>query len=371
MHRSEIAQLSDEDLDAQLLRLAQTEHDTTVELIEHLAELAARRLHLAAGFRSLFEYCRERLGLSEGEAYNRIVASRAVRRFPYVLSRLADGAVNLTTVRLLFKHLTPENHRELVDAAAGKSRREVERLVAARFPQPAVAFSVRKLAAAAERQVTSPSVVASNYSVALPIPAVVALQPAVPDLAPSTQTRGPRPAHIKPINEDQFSVRFTARASTWDKLQAAQDLLRHAVPNGDVAEIFDRALQLLLEDLARKKFAATTRPRAIKGTHPDSRDLPAWLMRAVWVRDCGRCAFVSTTGRRCSARGGLEFHHVHPYAEGGKATLENIVLRCRSHNLHEMNEFYAPIRKALNAISDAIPGWSVSEKPSRAIGNSA
>src|SRR5687767_5379898 len=83
---------------------SRTEHEATVALVEHLAELAARRLHLNAGFKSLFEYCRVRLGLSEGEAYNRTVAARVVRRFPYVFSRLADGSINLTTVRILFKH---------------------------------------------------------------------------------------------------------------------------------------------------------------------------------------------------------------------------------------------------------------------------
>jgi hypothetical protein len=145
MHNAEVERLSDEDLDAELLRLARTERDATVTLVEHLAELGARRLHLANGFRSLFEYCRQRLALSEGEAYSRVVASRAVRRFPYVLSRLAGGSVNLTTVRLLYKHLTLENHRELLDTADGMSRREVERLIAARFPQPFVPFSVRKL----------------------------------------------------------------------------------------------------------------------------------------------------------------------------------------------------------------------------------
>jgi hypothetical protein len=358
-----MARLSDHDLDAELLRLARTEHDATVKLVEHLAELAARRLHLAAGFRSLFEYCRERLVLSEGEAYNRVVASRAVRLFPYVLSRLTEGSVNLTTVRLLFKHLTPQNHRELVDAAAGKSKREVERLIAARFPQPAIPFSVRKVPAAAQR-ITPTLVVAARHSEVAPTSAAVVAEPAAPEIVPPMQIPVAGPADAKPISQDQFSVRFTASASTWDKLQAAQDLLRHAVPSGDVGQIFDRALQLLLEDLARRKFAATTRPKASQGTHPDSRDLPAWLMRAAWVRDCGRCAYVSANGRRCSARGGLEFHHVHPYAEGGKATLENIQLRCRMHNLHEMAEFYAPVRKGLSEMYAAIPAWDVSAQPS-------
>src|SRR5688572_19558389 len=100
MNRAEISRLSDAALDAGLLRLARTERRATIGLVDPLAELAARRLHLAAGFRSLFEYCQQRLSLSEGEAYTRVVASRAVRRFPYVLARLAEGAVNLTTARL-------------------------------------------------------------------------------------------------------------------------------------------------------------------------------------------------------------------------------------------------------------------------------
>jgi hypothetical protein len=39
MQEEGIAQLSDEDLDAALLRLARTERDATVALVEHLAEL--------------------------------------------------------------------------------------------------------------------------------------------------------------------------------------------------------------------------------------------------------------------------------------------------------------------------------------------
>ena len=34
-------------------------------------------------------------------------------------------------------------------------------------------------------------------------------------------------------------------------------------------------------------------------------------------------------GPRCRV---LEYHHRHPFAAGGKATLENIELRCRAHN---------------------------------------
>jgi hypothetical protein len=117
MKNQTLSHLSDTALDAELKRLARTDRDTTVAMVAHLAEYGARRSYLAAGFSSLFEYCRVVLALSEGEAYNRVVAARVVRRFPAVLGRLDDGSVNLTTIRLLHKHLTEENHTELLTAS--------------------------------------------------------------------------------------------------------------------------------------------------------------------------------------------------------------------------------------------------------------
>jgi hypothetical protein len=107
-----------------------------------------------------------------------------------------------------------------------------------------------------------------------------------------------------------------------------------------MAEIIDRALTVLLEDLARKKFAATDRPRASRGTAPGSRDLPAKVQRVVSLRDGGRCAFVGKGGRRCNERAFIEFHHLDPYGVGGEPTVENIELRCRAHNAYDADLFY-------------------------------
>ena len=53
----------------------------------------------------------------------------------------------------------------------------------------------------------------------------------------------------------------------------------------------------------------------------------------MWARDEGRCAFVGGHGR--SETGFLEFHHVTPFAFGGATDVENLQLRCRSHNASE------------------------------------
>jgi hypothetical protein len=151
-----------------------------------------------------------------------------------------------------------------------------------------------------------------------------------------------RPQVFTPLAPDRYKVQFTVSAKTCEKLRLAQALLRHVIPDGDAGAIFDRALTVLLDDLARKKLAATERPHPSRGTAPGSRHIPADVKRAVWTRDGGRCAFVSAGGHRCGERGFLEYHHIVPFAAGGEATVGNISLRCRAHNAHEADLFFGP-----------------------------
>ena len=64
----------------------------------------------------------------------------------------------------------------------------------------------------------------------------------------------------------------------------------------------------------------------------------------MWARDRGQCAFVSRDGRRCGERVFLEYHHVTPYAREGPATIANIELRCRGHNVYEAEQIFGPHR---------------------------
>jgi hypothetical protein len=273
------------------------------------------------------------------------------RRFPVVRRMLALGSLNLTSVRLLAAHLTKDNHNELLAAASGKSKRQVQELLARLFPQPEIAPSIRKLPAPRPTAESPATPVLAGPAVGGGAPAAAAQEfrtlapwsPTSPALfapAPAAPSRN-RPV-VTPLAPDRYQITFTASAETREKLQLAQDLLRHTIPSGDMAAIIDRALTALLEDLARQKFAATNRPRASRGTAKGSRDIPASVMRTVWVRDLGRCAFVSKDGRRCNERGFVEFHHMVPHGVGGPRTVSNVELRCRSHNAHEADLYYGP-----------------------------
>ncbi len=307
--------LTNAQLVAEVTRLARSEREATVALLVHLAEFDERRLYAAAGFDSLFDYCMRVLHFSEDAASNRVGAARVVRKYPVVLEMLSDGRLSPTTARLLRRHLTPANHRELLAAASGKSKRDIEKLLAARYPEPDVRSSVRALPTPALPTPAPADPPAPGTDLFDRTDASVPSAEAPVPVRPSPPTR----TLVRPLAPERYEVRFTASAESLEKLRLAQDMLSHSIPNGDLAQVFDRALTALVEDLARRRFAATTRPRRSPGQAQDSEHVPAAVKRMVWVRDRGRCRFVAAEGRRCESRRFIQFHHVHPRGAGGKS----------------------------------------------------
>jgi hypothetical protein len=143
----------------------------------------------------------------------------------------------------------------------------------------------------------------------------------------------PDRAAVAPLSPGRYRLQLTIQGGTLEKLRLAKDMLSHAIPDGNDAAILERALGALLVELARAKFAETSRPG--RGAGPNTRHIPAHVKRAVWVRDLGRCAFVGVSGRRCGASRFVEFHHLDPEALGGEASVDGISLRCRAHNDYE------------------------------------
>jgi hypothetical protein len=306
------ADLSDAELLFEVKAAASRERVATAQLVALLAEVDVRRLYLGEGCSSLFTYCTQVVRLSEHAAYGRIEAARAAVKCPLLLERLAEGSVTLTAVTLLAPHLTPENCVAVLDEARHKTKRDVEHTVARLRPQLPVPTKVRMV---------------SNRP---PVP--VPIEDRAPVVAPCPHSI--RPSVIQPLAPERYKVQFTISRETYDQLRKAQDLLRTSIPNGDPSAIFARALNSLVGELEKTKFAATGRPRPARPLSSASRHIPASVKREVWRRDGGQCAYVGAEGR-CRERSFLEYHHVVPYVDGGPATTANIQLRCRAHNLFE------------------------------------
>jgi hypothetical protein len=335
-----LTRLSDAELVARVKSLVARERDATAQLVAHLAELDTRDVYLREGYGSLHVYCRDALGLSEGETYNRIEVARAARRFPVILDLLAAATVTLTAVRLLAPHLTPANHREVLDSAHGKKKTEIGEILARLAPRSDVRPSVRKLPAL-RMEVLPPA----EAPVPPGVSATDPLATVPPPMGLATETLAVPRAAVTPLSPDRYKLQLTIGGDTLEKLRLAKDMLSHALPSEDDAAVLDRALTALLVDLAKKKFADTPKPRPSRATNPRARQASAAVKRAVWVRDLGRCAFIGTAGHRCNERRFVEFHHVDPYALGGEASVDKIELRCRRHNDYEGRLYFGRRRR--------------------------
>ena len=295
------------------------ERERTALILAEIAEFSHRKLYAPAGFSSMHAYCVGRLGFTDDAAYNRIHAARAARRFPVLFEAIADGRLSVTAVRMLAPHLKSENLKELVAVATRKTKRQLRRELIRRFGAAAV----------------EPTVIEQRDR-----PQAARIEQLVPERVPEAPARldalvpeqVPEPAAQQPVDPlEHFRLHVTIEGATYDKLRRAQQLLGHAVPSGQVAAVLDRALDALIEQLEKRKFAATARPRRTAKGSPNQRHIPADVRRRVRERDKG-CTFPKPTGELCGSRHRLEYDHIVPFSEGGEATVENIQLRCSAHN---------------------------------------
>ena len=357
--------LTDDELMTAIPRLAGDERVATARLVAHLAELQRRKLYLAAGYSSPYAYCREALGHSDDAAYNRLAAADAARRYPAVLEMMADGRLSLTAVRMLAPVLREDTWQVTLAEAAGKTKREIELLIACLAPKPDVPSTVRKLpppvrkVSPPARKVGAPGqdVLSSGQDIPAAAPAPPgcgaassaglssAPVPERPDESADDRTPAPQPATpataakrpiVAPLSPERYRVQFTIGAATEKKLRRLQELLRREIPGGDPAVIFDRAITMLLAKVESRKNGATARPRAARPLAHGSRRVPAETRREVAPRDGEQCTFVAANGRRCTERAFLEYHHAgRPFARGGGPGPGNIALHCRAHNAWE------------------------------------
>jgi 5-methylcytosine-specific restriction endonuclease McrA len=364
--------VSDRELQSALSALLASSSRTEARIIAHLAELEERRIHLKAGSESLFAYCTKRLGLSNNEAFHRIAAARVARKFPVVFTLLEQRALHLTAVCLLREYLTPDNHAELFAQASHKTKWQIQELIARRFPRPDVESRIRKLPAprlmaenrgagglvAGSSPATGDIPVRASPTATSPIsPVFVSPAPAraalsvVPVSPPLVAALPPRPLPasaptlpvrglVEPTSESRYRIQLNASSALKEKLELLRALTSHANPEGDLAVLIERAVDVALEQVQRQRFAKTERPRQAsarcmlraQGKARKRGHIPNETQREIAARDELRCTYVGEGGHRCEARAFLQMHHEHPWARGGEETPGNLRLLCASHN---------------------------------------
>jgi hypothetical protein len=371
--RYRLGGLEDDQLLAALSGLVRRENDSLSDLLAHLAELDERALCIALGYSSLFAYCTEALGFCKSAAGRRIAAARVCRDFPEAFARVANGELQLSVLCALRPHLNAENASALFAACARKSYEQVEELLAARFPKPDVRDLIRRLPSAAvgtpdvgtQRIEAAPDATETRQIELAPRPlSAERVLPTVPEFPLESRRPQAQRGAVKPLSADRFSVNFTADGEFRDLLEEVRALLSHSEPKGDLMRVMRRGLEALRSELLKKRFGVGRKPRRVRSrtTEPQgtseapspqhasrfgtpegverTRHVAAAVAREVYIRDQGRCTFCAHDGRRCGEQRLLQLDHIVPYAQGGEATVANLRLRCRAHNLHSAREYF-------------------------------
>lgn len=401
-HNDALKDLHNDALMDKLHDLVRAERQLTAELLRVLIEVDRRLLYAERGYSSLFAYCVDVLNMSDASIGVRIHAARCCGRFPRLLHMLHDGRLHLAAILLLAPRLCDANFEQLTQMACNKSKRQLKQLLADLFPEPDVAPAIRKLPETKRQatSATSPAVgtersVPGSSEPASPNPSnanehsgppVVDGAPALPHQAATTQSgpsaapaggppaRSPstlsRPSTLEPLGNRRYKLQLTASQQLKDKLEQAGDLLHHRINRRDLPGLIEFALDRLIAEEHKRQHGATNRPRPPRqGTcqgrptptdgneeaagnpskassnnepKPASRHIPNHIKREVYARDQGQCTFVSTDGRRCCERAGLQYHHEVPFAKGGQSSAGNVRLLCSVHNALLARRDYGP-----------------------------
>ena len=291
-----------------------------------IAVIDERRDYLAAGYSCMRSYCMGRLRMSEDRALRRIQVARVALRFPEVFECLADGRLSVATAAVLAPHLEPETAASLLEAAAFLSRPEISRMLAVRSCP----------LAAAPAEPTFESLVETTSCQHAPGHAISHLN-RCDCVAGDSTASGQRQAHVEhprrgrvsPSATGEYDVRLTITPAEHEELVRAQALLGHAVPSGDPALVYARAVSHYLAHLEKQRLGVKPGAAVAAG----ARGIPKLLRRLIWERDGGRCAFVSADGHRCEEIRRLD--HITPVSLGGESTPDNLRLLCSVHNAHE------------------------------------
>jgi len=308
---------------------AKQERDGRDLLVIDIAEIDARRIYREAGFPSIISYCVEELGLSRKAALHRIHVARIAWRLPAILAALAEGRLNLTAVSLLARHVTEDNVDDLVRTAEKKTKEDLRRFLMERFPRQDLFAMAARQEPSLLRMDDREEIRSEEQSL---LRSADASDPAMPEPLIGRHPNGIPVARVQ-VPEERFVLKVALERKTHDKLHQARELLGHRVPSGDMAEILDHVLEVFIAQAEKRKFAATSKPSSRRAfSAPKGHHITAEVKRAVVERDGKQCTFVGAGGKRCPARGLLEFDHIEPVALGGTSTVENLRLRCRTHN---------------------------------------
>ncbi len=342
--------VSNKGLINQLKKMVAQEQDFKIQILLFINEVEDRGLYLELAYSTLTEYCIHELGYGDSSAGRRVRVARLIRHVPEVYDLLRQKKLSFSAAVQVAGIVTPNNKSDLLPKLIGKSRSQIDRLLAGyqiprRIADQARPTMVKKLVRVEHAPAGNRAGVPGGTQ-----PVDVGEMPRHSDGA-----FHPTP-EVKEVIERMFEIRFAGDDELMELIKFMRSHLSHKFPKGNnFLEIFKYAMNYVKdrEDLAQQK--QSTRKTA---TGSNSRHIPATIKQQVWKRDRGRCVFVGANNKRCNSDYLLQFdHYPVPFARGGKSTTDNLRLLCAKHNRHTAEKTYGRAHMKKFYIKEPSPGY--------------
>jgi 5-methylcytosine-specific restriction endonuclease McrA len=305
----------------------------------------------------MFVYCTSWLRYSEPAAFRRIRTARCVARFPEIYALLEANEVSLSTIARVSQVLTASNRDALLARIRGRSRREVEAIVAEFEPCMKVRDVLRPVVVRVPDTVDSlrlssrPHDLPSGETVATGASLLgMTVERADVERAceKSTYLRREGDSHPPLSTEKGVQLKFIASEAFHRKLEKIKTLAWHRLPaNASLEQVFElvmdefigqhdpRARQHRRERRASAKSNPKKAPSKAQRAEGHSRYVPGPVKDNVFVRDNAQCTFVGADGRRCGETRNLHIDHIIPRTRNGSSDESNLRLLCAPHNALE------------------------------------
>ncbi len=348
--------LSTRDLEDQIATLAAHISAAEYRFLCLVAELERRRAWAVHGVRSAAHWLAWRCGIGLNAAREKVRVATALAGLPRISQVFAEGRLSFSKVRALTRIAAPHSEEWLLNLALTGTAIHVERLVriARRFG-PDAALEAAQRAEAARR-------VTWRWDHDGSLVLVARLPPDLGALVIKALDAATAPPPTPPANTDDVTAvtptpETSLHARRADALATvAETFLASGPREGSGAE--RHQVQVIVEvgaahgqaqahidggpaialDTARRLacdcsvVTLAERPgRDVLDVGRRTRSIPPAIARALRRRD-GGCRFPG-----CSNERFVDGHHVHHWADGGKTSLDNLVLLCRHHHrlVHE------------------------------------
>ena len=292
-HFGNLSELSDDELLASTRKIVGRSNQLLAALLAHLGEVEARGIYRVRSCASVYTYCVYELRMSEDAAFRRARAAKIAREYPIVLDKIAASEIHLTALLMLGAHLTEENHRNVLERAKHRTKKEVAGIVRMLDPLPDVAPVVEPLGPVRSGLAIRTNPTWGEMMAALRGP-VRELEPGdrprdwidpatevvaddatgregLPEPAAVSQDAGPEcPVQASDLSDPQaeaslgpqrYKVQFTATQEYVDLLEEARDLMSHTASRS-LDQVHLRAMRLLVRELKKRKYAVTDKSEA-------------------------------------------------------------------------------------------------------------